>query len=414
MKTRVRMYNVGFGDCFLVTFDGPKREHHMLIDCGRLSGSRTVDDGGADFELVVREMLDSLGPSRRLDVIVMTHRHRDHVHGFSYAQLWKDVTVGEVWMPWVEDPVDPTASGIVERQNRMATTALFGLRALRADGDAAADEAIEIAYNSTTNAAAMATLRNFDGARMRYLPDLGRDPQTLSGSELRAVLPDGIKIHVLGPSRDPRVIKRLDPPEDKVYHRLLPADTEIDPDSIEGDRIDTAPKPFHERWQTDGTRYGLSDVDIEDIRQQAAQASLSPLELTYRIDNAINGTSLVLVIEVGKHKLLFSGDAQWGTWEAILGNDDARRILQGITMFKVGHHGSHNATPKELVEGGFLAARKQALISVDSTTHRGGWQFIPLPSLVDNLAKRMTVVQSNRAGVTPTKAKIAPREPPMR
>ena len=30
----VRMYNVGFGDCFLLSFPAPDRPRKVLIDCG--------------------------------------------------------------------------------------------------------------------------------------------------------------------------------------------------------------------------------------------------------------------------------------------------------------------------------------------------------------------------------------------
>ncbi len=30
----VRMYNVGFGDCFLLIFPAPERPRKVLIDCG--------------------------------------------------------------------------------------------------------------------------------------------------------------------------------------------------------------------------------------------------------------------------------------------------------------------------------------------------------------------------------------------
>src|SRR6516165_10226080 len=79
----VAMYNVGFGDCFLVKFDTDERPYTMLIDCGQLSGSA---GNGPDFWDVVERLvadLPVLDGRPRLDVIVMTHRHRDHVHGFS-------------------------------------------------------------------------------------------------------------------------------------------------------------------------------------------------------------------------------------------------------------------------------------------------------------------------------------------
>jgi hypothetical protein len=38
------MYNVGFGDCFLLTFEyrRPRKDQHILIDFGSVGGSRNA------------------------------------------------------------------------------------------------------------------------------------------------------------------------------------------------------------------------------------------------------------------------------------------------------------------------------------------------------------------------------------
>jgi hypothetical protein len=61
----------------------------------------------------------------------------------------------------------------------------------------------------------------------------------------------------------------------------------------------------------------------------------------------MNNTSLVLVFEVGGTRLLFPGDAQLENWQYALANEKYRALLAGTTLYKVGHHGSRNATPKE-------------------------------------------------------------------
>ena len=37
-KLTLRVYNVGFGDCFLLTFHYPARDRHVLIDFGSTGG----------------------------------------------------------------------------------------------------------------------------------------------------------------------------------------------------------------------------------------------------------------------------------------------------------------------------------------------------------------------------------------
>jgi beta-lactamase superfamily II metal-dependent hydrolase len=102
-----------------------------------------------------------------------------------------------------------------------------------------------------------------------------------------------------------------------------------------------------------------------------------------KVDGMINSTSLVLLLEIGRARLLLPGDAEWGTWKRILENDDARTLLRGATFFKVGHHGSHNATSKTLVER-TLPRGIPAMIS----TQEGEGRYrkgIPLTDLLEAL-----------------------------
>ena len=74
------------------------------------------------------------------------------------------------------------------------------------------------------------------------------------------------------------------------------------------------------------------------------------------IDGTLNNQSLVVLFTCHGKKLLFVGDAQWGNWAYWLYgkpmkgkdpgiSDEARQILASIDFYKVGHHGSTNATP---------------------------------------------------------------------
>ena len=72
------------------------------------------------------------------------------------------------------------------------------------------------------------------------------------------------------------------------------------------------------------------------------------LGIVRAMDNALNNTSLILLFEAGRKKFLFPGDAQWENWEHALNRDAAR--LKAVSVYKVGHHGSLNATPRTLWE----------------------------------------------------------------
>ena len=80
-----------------------------------------------------------------------------------------------------------------------------------------------------------------------------------------------------------------------------------------------------------------------------------------KLDGTLNNQSLVVLFTCNGKKLLFVGDAQWGNWaywlygKAVTGSDPgisdrAKEILGSIDFYKVGHHGSTNATPIPAVD----------------------------------------------------------------
>jgi hypothetical protein len=62
----------------------------------------------------------------------------------------------------------------------------------------------------------------------------------------------------------------------------------------------------------------------------------------------MNNTSVILAFNVKGHVLLFPGDAQIENWRYALSKKSARAWLAKTRFYKVGHHGSLNATPKSL------------------------------------------------------------------
>ena len=72
------------------------------------------------------------------------------------------------------------------------------------------------------------------------------------------------------------------------------------------------------------------------------------MELVRDLDSVMNNTSVILLLEIGDRKLLFPGDAQIENWSFALSNASWRALLKDVNLYKVGHHGSLNATPKSL------------------------------------------------------------------
>lgn len=110
------------------------------------------------------------------------------------------------------------------------------------------------------------------------------------------------------------------------------------------------------------------------------------------LDDALNNTSVVLLIEVGEHRLLFGGDAQIENWGWALDRagkePELERALAAVTLYKVGHHGSRNATPKSLYRRWENRPADRPLISMMSTksnVHGSGETAVPRSTLVEAL-----------------------------
>jgi hypothetical protein len=71
------------------------------------------------------------------------------------------------------------------------------------------------------------------------------------------------------------------------------------------------------------------------------------LQIVRELDDAMNNTSVILLFQVGRKKFLFPGDAQFENWAYALDKPSVRKLLASTDLYKVGHHASLNATPKE-------------------------------------------------------------------
>lgn len=379
-------YRVGFGDCFLLRFEygeAAGKARHVLIDFGSTApASKAI---GNQMTAVAEHVAETCGG--RLDAIVATHRHKDHVSGFAGA-TWKRIAALEprlVVLPWTEHPdaatdatvapsgtrgkIGALSSAHVRSLAHMHDVAAAALKELRRRGGAPPppDDDTLATFDDEDPAAAWATQElgpaplgaPFGKELSRQLAFVGDDNlanaaalENLlstkaqeflsfgSKTQLEKLLP-GVKVHVLGPptlaqSEKIRGMRTRDP--DEFWHVMALAGRESALGN--GRALFPGVKPVDADGVPLETRWFLKRVD--------AVRSEELLQIVRALDDALNNTSLILLFEVRRKKLLFPGDAQIENWAHALADRKARRLLAGVDVYKVGHHGSLNATPKTL------------------------------------------------------------------
>lgn len=344
----IRTYQVGFGDCFLLGFRYARATRYVLIDFGT-TGTPDGQDR-ARLTAVAKDIKQRTGG--KLHAVVATHRHRDHISGFDpsgrggpggiIASCQPDV----VLQPWTEDPHAPK-NATRPSQLRVARFQQVA-QAMQSFSGAALAESQRLAVS-----AGLAGELGFLG--QENLPNLEavRQLQSMgtkhvyayagSSSGLTGVLP-GVKTHVLGPptlAQSEAVRKQRTTDADEFWQLQAAAwGLQAAAGGPEGGgaplfdaRHVSTRRPPEVRWF---------------LRHAARTRGEELLGLVRILDKVMNNTSLILLFEVGSLRLLFPGDAQIENWSFALGQAKYRQLLRSVRLYKVGHHGSRNATPKSL------------------------------------------------------------------
>jgi beta-lactamase superfamily II metal-dependent hydrolase len=350
LTVAVRMYNVGFGDAFVVTVRKGRQAWRMIVDCG-VHAQGQVRSLEESVNAIIGD-LRTADPTKppHVNVLVATHHHADHIAGFA-LDAWQEVAVDEVWVPFVEDPTDEDAKALREAQTNAATRliSLLEQRTLGLNLDAWPDAltaARWFAVNSSRNAKAADRLLGRNGLSFATGPRIRFLPSASPGEQIIATTIKDVVVHALGPPRDPAFLKRMNPPA-QVGWLALDRDTDLT-SRIEEPLFGTTFAMDADESRRDFPELaGEADRSLQQLDQINDPGLLAAASI---LERAVNNTSLFLVLDVAGLHLLFPGDAQQGSWDYVLSNPNMLSLVSNVVFYKIAHHGSHNGTPKNYVE----------------------------------------------------------------
>ena len=393
-KLLVRAYNVEVGDCLYCRIPKGRKvggaidDFHILIDCGSVGGIAHLEAAIENLETMLPDAADG---RKRLDLLVVTHEHKDHIAGFD-PDFFENIAIEHIWMNCAMDPEHPQAGQTLEL-HRLATTAMRNLAGLNL---ALSPELAElVALYGIDNDGAMEALRETlpadNGIEPKYV-HAGMTPSQLG-------LPlNGVTIRVLGPEED-------------IDHFYLGAEADEDLQGLIAGGAAFRDKPLQPVAAVPGN---ISRLDFRRLQSRMLSSAFAFAELSSKVTN---NTSLVLLIEWKGKRLLFVGDAEWdtkfkegkanGAWNVMWKKRKAQ-LNAPIHFLKIGHHGSENATPWNDQEDGEETEPStilDAILPLPSgnakpkakavvSTKRKNYETIPRSALLSEIGRRVRNVRN--------------------
>ena len=325
----------------------------------------------------------------KIDLLVVTHQHEDHLSGFNLArQLFDQIPVDQVWMSWAEDPTDDVAvilkktagkklaelkvkvahaskqlaKGKSHSQNssKLNDALQFRKKTLKNTKELLEFEegrihGMRLAAGSRTNEDAMAYTKKKGALTFKKPGDLIED---LIGAE-------GVKFYILGPPRDEDLkYIRIEMNEAEMYH-LAASDSEdhrvTDTLWKTGVNLVQGRSPFDASFSMKGAdlKKGFKEYNSPDYQWRQIEEDYldTASDLAIALNRFVNNTSLAMALEFGAtgKVMLLPADAQSGNWMSwhrpevmnsfkAKGGKDTNDLLKATVFYKAGHHLSHNGT----------------------------------------------------------------------
>lgn len=431
-RLAIRMYRHGLGDCVLLRFaktDGGL--FSVLIDCGLISvaaSSKTkMNQVAADIKQATKG---------HIDVVVMTHEHWDHASGFSSAQardVFEGISIKEVWYGWTEDPQNELGRRLrkerAEKVNALAIAASTFSKsrepALKARGKQIGSYLQffgQVAGGPLGAAAAVGKTRDAFEYLMHRRDVKTRFLYPTKPPMLLKEVPN-LRVYVFGPPESESYIKKSAPSKrnSEVYEfdgdlgfttglstafSRLGKQTLGNTDDCPFDaslRMRCADLPNRQSKVLDQLVSGTWNAKGEAWRRIETDWTQAAESLALNLDTHTNNTCVVLAFEFADtgEVFLFPADAQvgnWLSWQELSwtvkgdgGNSKVRvaDLLERTVFYKVGHHGSHNATLRQFGLEQMTSDDLVAFIPVvEAEAKKNRWNNMPFTPLVDRLQKK--------------------------